>query len=232
MSVVKPLAVTVVVLAVLGGAGVVADFVVRDQAEQQVAQTVQQKLGLESPPDVTLGGVPFSAALVTRKVPDASLSAKDVPLKVSGKAVSFSDVHATARNLVLQDRTVLIDSADVDAVLAYAELSTLAGVPVEATADGRLRVSYKADLFGDSRVAAVSAVPVLDEKGRQLRLTEASIEVAGFPLSDDIAQSIMDAVIRPIPLKLPEGVTLDGIEVEPEGLLLTASLSDLSVPLS
>ncbi len=232
MAVVKPLAVTLVVLAVLGGAGVVADFIVRDQAEQQVAQTVQKKLGLESPPSVKLGGVPFSAALVTRKVPDASLSAQDVPLEVSGKSVSFSEVHATAKDLVLQDREVRIHSATLDAVLPYSGLSTLAGVPVEPTADGRLAVSYTAELFGDSRVAIVSAVPVLDAKGDKVRLTETSIEIAGFPLSDDIAQSIMDAVIRPIPLKLPKGVSLDGLRVEQEGLLLDASLGDVSVPLS
>lgn len=232
MAVVKPLAVTLVVLAVLGGAGVVADFVVRDQAEQQVAQTVQKKLGLESPPSVTLGGVPFSAALVTRKVPDASLSAQDVPLEVSGKPVSFTDVHATAKDLVLQGQQVRIDSAKVTAVLPYSGLSTLAGVPVEGTADGKLKVSYTADLFGDSRVATVSAVPVLDAKGDKVRLTETSIEIAGFPLSDQVAQSIMDAVIRPIPLKVPKGVSLDGLSVESKGLLLNASMSDLSVPLS
>jgi hypothetical protein len=227
----KPLVVTVVVLAVVAGVAFCADYVVRDQAEQQVAKAVQTSLGLESAPEVELGGVSFLVALVTRQVSDASLTAADVPLEVSGKLVSLTSVHATARDISLRGQQVELGSANVDAVLSYDALSTMAEAPVQPAGDGRLTISYTADLFGQSLAVAVSGLPVLDAAGQQVRLTDPTVDIPGFPLGADVAQTILNQVIQPIPLKLPYDVKPDGLSVQPDGVVLTASAAGLTFPL-
>jgi hypothetical protein len=127
---------------------------------------------------------------------------------------------------------VVVTNAEGEAVLGYPALSALAGVPVEATGEpGRLQVSYTADLFGRELVAVVSAVPALSSAGDQLELTEARIAIAGFDLGEDVAQRIMDQLVRPIDFDLPYGVVPDAIAVDDAGMTLELSARDLVVPL-
>ncbi|MEA5054087.1 MAG: DUF2993 domain-containing protein [Propionicimonas sp.] len=231
MAVLKPLAITGGVLVLLAGGAVVGDNLVRDQTEQRVAASVQADLGLEATPEVSLGGVPFSTVFITRKVPQGSLVATDVPVQVSGQAVALDSLTVHAQDIALSDTEVELGSATGEAILPYAALSDLAAAPVESVGDGRLQISYTAHLFGKDRVAAVSAVPEFDPASQQLTLTQTRISIAGFPLSDDVSQAIMDALVKPIPLELPLGIKLDTLNVETPGLRLTATADGLRFPL-
>lgn len=232
MGLLKPLVITGSVLAVLAVGAVVGDNLARGVAEDQVAGRIQTELGLAEPPDVELGGVPFTAVLVTRRVPSAVLTARDVPIEVSGQEVSLERVDVEATDLVLGDARLVVRSAQADVVLGYPAVTTLAGVPVDADAEaGRLQVTYTAELFGQQREAVVSAVPALAATGTRLELTEPRLSIAGFDLGEEVARRIMDALVQPIDLELPYGLVPDSLAVADEGLTLALVADDLVVPL-
>lgn len=232
MAVLKPLLITGSVLALLAAGGVVGDGLARSAAQDQVAAQLQSELGLAERPSVELGGVPFTAVLVTRKVPTATLEAVDVPLEVSGQELSLDRVSVDARDLVLGSGEVVVGQAQAEILLGYPALTTLAGFPVEADTDpGRLKVSYTADLFGRKLVAVVTAVPELAADGTRLELSDPRISIAGFDLGEDVAQRIMNQLVRPIDLDLPYGLVPDSIAVAEDGMTARLTASSVAVPL-
>ena len=231
MGILKPLVITGSVLALLAAGAVVGDGIARSAAQDQVARQLQTGLGLAEPPVVELGGVPFTAVLVTRRVPSATLEGRDVPLEVSGHQVSFDRIDVDATDLRLGNGQVVVTSARARAVLGYPAVGTLAGVPVGHGGQGRLQVSYTAELFGRELVVVVSAVPMLAESRTRLELGEPEISIAGFDLGQDVAQHIMEQLVRPIDLELPYGLMPDAVSAGDEGITLDLSADDLVVPL-
>ena len=231
MGVLKPLVITGSVLALLAAGAVVGDNLARSAAQDQVARQLQTGLGLAEPPVVKLGGVPFTAVLVTRRVPSATLAGRDVPLEVSGQQVSFDRIDVDATDLRLGNGQVVVTDARAQAVLGYPALTKLAGVPVAHGGEGRLQVSYTAELFGRELEAVVSALPVLGESGTRLELTRTQISIAGFDLGEDVAQHIMDQLVRPIDVELPYGLVPDAIAAGDEGITLDLTANELVVPL-
>jgi len=232
MGVLKPILITGATLVLLGTGAVIGDNYARSVAEERVASEVQQELGLAQPPEVELGGTPFAAVLVTREVPTASLSAVDVPVEVSGQQITLDTAQVTAEDLTLGTGEVHVATGRAEALIGYPALSTLARVPVEAGEEpGRIQVSYTADLFGKELVAVVSAVPALSEDGQKLELTETRISIAGFDLGENVAQQIMNQVVEPIDLALPYGLEPESIAAGPDGVTVSVTASDLTVPL-
>lgn len=231
MGALKALAITGLSLAVIGGGAVVGDGVARSYAEGQAAQQVQTALGMAQPPEVELGGWPFSLALLTRRVPTASLSAAEVPLDISGQKVVVQEVEITAEDLSIDGAEITVGSGRADGLVGYPALTQLAGVPVEAGDEaGRVEVSYTAQLFGRELVASVSAVPALSAERDRLLLEHPQIEVVGIQLSDSIAQWIIDQLVAPIPLELPYGLTPEEIAPGADGVRVAVTAQDFLVP--
>ncbi len=232
MGALKTLAITGSAVLLLGAGAVVGDSLFRTAAEDHVAGQLQAELGLAQPPTVELGGVPFSAVLVTRKLPSASASAVDVPLEISGVQVSLDRVSAEGTGLVLGNGQVVVSRATGEAMLGYPALTSLAGVPVEAGDEpGRVQVSYTADLFGRELVAVVSAVPALEESGDRLDLTGPEISIAGIELGPDVADRIISLLVKPIKFELPYGLMPQAISADSAGLTLELAADNLVVPL-
>lgn len=231
MAVLKTLGITALAAAVLGVGGYVGDGYARDATEQQVARSLQTSLNLDEPPEVTLGGVPFSLAFVTRTVPDGRAGSPSVPVEVAGKIVTLDNVTATAQRIRLEDTRVVLGAAQGEAGLDYADLSTLAGVPVDYGEDGRLRVRYTAALFGQQVTAEVSAVPQLDEPAQQIRLVDAELTVAGLALDAAVVQQLLDRIVQPIDVALPYDIRVASLEARPEGLHVGVEGEDVAIPL-
>ena len=230
MGVAKPLAITVTLLALRGVGGVVGDGLARSAAQDEVARQLQSELGLPQRPEVELGGVPFTAVVVTRRLPSAAVSGVDVPLEISGAALSLDRVAVQATDLVLGNGQVVVTEVTGEAVLGYPALTTLVGVPVaDAGQPGRLQVSYTAELFGGERVAAVTARPVLVDGA--IELTEPQITIVGIELGQDVSRRIIEQLVSPIAFELPSGVVADSIAVDAAGLTLDLSARELVVPL-
>jgi hypothetical protein len=227
----KVLAITGVSLAVIGGGAVIGDNVARSYVQDQVARQLQTGLGLAEPPVVELGGVPFSLVFVNHRIPTASLSATDVPLEISGQQVTVDTVEIAAQDLTIDGDRITIGRGRADGLVGYPALTQLAGVPVEAGDEtGRVQVSYTAELFGRELVAMVSAVPVLNDGRDRLLLGEPRIEVAGFELSESVAQWIMDELVAPIDLALPYGLIPESLAADSAGVRVAVTAQDFLVP--
>ena len=199
---------TAVALAVVGGGGYFADQAVRDAAENQVAAQIQAQLGLPAPPEVELGGFPFSLALLTRSVPDATASASVVPLPVAGHDADFTDVQLTTGRISLSDEQVQIAEVSATAELSYDELAKIAEVPVGYAGEGRLELRYEVAVLGRTFSVAVSALPRLDVDEAVIRLTGPRLDLAGVDVGLNLSQEQLDALVQPIDVQLEHGLRI------------------------
>ncbi len=227
----KAVAGTAVTLAVLGVGGYFADSAVRATAEDRVATALQQELDLSARPLVHLGGVPFSLALVTRSVPDASAEAAVVPLAMSGQQVELTDVRLTTGAIQLEDGQARIASARATAVLGYADLARVAGVPVAPAGNGRLELRYARDVLGRELTLAISVRPELDVEAALVRLTDPRLEVGGQSVDVNLSQAQLDAIVEPISVELEQGLRLTSIDPTGAGVGVAVAGEDLAVPL-
>ncbi len=231
MGVLRGLAITGVSLVVIGGGAVVGDGLARSYVEDQVAQQVQTGMNLAEPPTVELGGLPFSTVFITHRIPTANLSAAAVPLEISGQQIIVDAVEIQAQDLTVDGDQITIRLGRAEGVVGYPALTRLAGVPVEAGSEaGRVQVSYTAQLFGRELVALVSAVPTLNEERDRLLLGQPQIQVAGFELSESIAQWIIDELVAPIDLELPYGLIPAALSADESGVRVAVTAEDFLLP--
>lgn len=228
---VKAVVGTVVALAVIGGGGYLVDNAVRDAAEKQVATTMQTELGLSKTPTVSLGGFPFSLAVITRSVPNAEATADRVPLEISGHPLELTKVLVTTGRISVTDRKVEVAEATATAMLSYKDLENVAGVPVSHAGNGRLELRYPIEVLGRRVSAAVSALPRLDVEGAVIRLTEPKLDLAGSNIDISLSQDQLDRLVKPIDVTLDHDLRLtairpaaDGVGVEVGGEHLTLAL--------
>lgn len=231
MGVLKVLAITGVSLAVIGGGAVIGDGLVRSHVQNQVAEQIRTGMNLAEPPSVELGGTPFSLVFLTHRIPTAHLTAATVPLEISGRQIRVDDVEIVAQDVTIDGDRITIGTGRAQGRVGYPALTELAGVPVEAGGQqGRVQVSYTANLFGQDIVAEVSAVPALNDDRDRLLLTEPQINIAGFPLSDAITNWVVNDLVAPISLELPYGLIPDSIAADSTGVEVAVTAQDFLVP--
>lgn len=222
---------TAVAVAVLGGGGYLADNAVRDTTESQVATTIAEELTLAEQPQVELGGFPFSIALLTGQIPDATASADRVPVEMAGHPIELTAVQVRAEQIGVQANPATLGSVDATAILSHDALSTLAGVPVSDGGNGRLQVAYTLNVFGRQLTVGVSAIPVLDQAAQQIRLADRQLQVMGTIFNLDV-DALVDRLIEPIDVSLGYGLTLTAAVPTDAGLHLHATGTDVALPIS
>ena len=218
-----------IVLAVVGLAGWVADNWARGQAEDRVAAAAQARLGLDQEPEVALGGFPFSTALVTKTVPSARLSAASVPLAVSGHGVQLTGVLVDSDRISLDGDQVRLARVTATGVLPYGDLAQLTGVPTSYGGDGRLRLNYTARVGGRQFSVWVSAVPGLAPDGTSIEFTGAELD---SETSASLSRKQLDRLAKSAPLQLPDGVRLTALTPAEGGVAVAALATDLSFTLA
>lgn len=231
MGALRAVAITGISLVVIGGAAVVGDGLARSYVEGQVAGQFQTGMGLAEAPTVELGGVPFSTVFITRRMPSASLSAVNLPLEVSGRQITVDTVDVVARDLTIDGTAITVGYGRAEGLVGYPALTQLAGIPIEAGSEaGRVQASYTAQLFGRELVAVVSAVPLLNEERDRLLLDQPQIQVAGFELSESIAQWIVNELVAPIDLELPYGLAPAAVSAEESGVRVAVTAENYLIP--
>ena len=232
MRAAKWLIVAVVVAAVVVAAAVIADGILRRSVEQRVAQALAVHLNLPEEPAVSLGGSPFSLALFSRTIPSATADAASVPMSISGYDLTLLDVHVDGTDLTFSDTEVVIGQLAAEATLSYADLTTLAGTPVGYEDPGRLRATYTTQVFGLQVEAAASAVPQVDVEAQTVTLDDPTVSVAGFALTPEISQFVINQLVKPIDVSLEDGLILQSVEPTEAGLVLHLTATDFRAPLS
>jgi len=230
----KGLVWTLAVLLVLGVGGYFGDNWLRGYAEKRAAEAIFAELGEGAgAPSVGLGGFPFALALITRSVPQAHLAVDSFPLEISGKKVKLTDVVADTGTVTLGAEEVGVASLTASAVLSYADLSKIAGMPVTDATEGRLKSTYTVELFGQKLSFAISALPEVDVAAQVIRLTKPKVELDVNDRFSDIAlsQDQVDAIVKPIPVKLDHGLRLTRLTPDENGVAIGVDGTNLTVPI-
>lgn len=220
-----------VVLVLLGGGAFLGDNYVRGQAEDQARMEIAAGLGASDDLSVSLGGFPFTLALVSRSVPNAAITASSVPLEVDGQKLSLTDVSITTGTVRMLDTQVQAANVAGAAELSYADLEQLAGVPVGYAGDGRLELRYTTSVLGQEVALAVSALPVLDTAAASIQLTDPSVEVNGSKFDLPVEQRLIDSLVKPIDLKLGYGLAVTAITPAESGLSIAFGGPEVTLPL-
>ena len=227
----RRLLVALVVLAVLL---VATDRIAAAAAARAVAEHVQRSESLPQRPRVTIGGVPFFTQALQGRY-------RDVRLRVDGRRrgdvrVARMDARLAGVRLsigaALRDRpaAVPVDHADASALLRYADLS--AALPERQLAlgeqNGRLRLRGTFTLAGQRYAAtAVGSVRLSDD---EVTVTPTGLRfdgAAAAPLAaTPVALARFTFTVR---IELPLGLRLSALAVRPDGLVVSAAGSHVTL---
>ncbi|QLQ15393.1 MAG: DUF2993 domain-containing protein [Micropruina sp.] len=225
----RRLLVVLAVLVLLGGAAVGGELWTRTYLADQIAQGLQRELALSGPPAVSLTGGPVLVGLARQRLDGVHAETAAWPMTISGYQVTLRDPVVDATGIAIKGRDAVIGRLAATARLDTADLSTLAGVPVQ-TDNGRLAIDYSVTVLGQELTARVSGVPELDPQAQTLKIGDAQISVVGFPLTPELSQQLVDQVVKPIPVTLDYGLKLEAIRVAADGLTLQVTGQDVVLP--
>jgi hypothetical protein len=226
----KGLAWTLVVLLVVGVGGYFGDSFLRAYAQDRIAESVDIHLS-DGKSTIRLGGTPFILAWFTRSVPDAHVEIPSMPQEVSGHPVHLTDVVADTGEIRLTGDGASVAHLIGSARLSYADLSKIAGMPITYAEDGRLQLRYETDVFSSKISLAVSALPDLDVDKQVIRLTDPKFNVNGNPVDIGVTQDQLDALVKPIPVKLDYGLRLTRLSPDGSGVAVGVEGTNLTVPI-
>jgi hypothetical protein len=225
-------AIALVILVVLAGLAVIADFVLRNVAEQRVAEQLEQNLpeGVEGDVQVRLGGFSVIAQYLAGSMQQVDLAAPEltvdgVPISVHveaqdvppaldapvGQATATIEATEASVNSLIEVPGVQGDVVLGDGAVAYSDSVRFLGLPIEYT------VTARATAAGDT--------VLLEPTGVEVGAGGGAIDVSGLVdrlLGDD-----------PIPVcvaeYLPEGVEVQQIAVEPGSATVTLGATGISL---
>ena len=135
MRFLRNLLVTIVVLLVLLGVGVVAtDGMLRDEVERRAAAQIQKPAGFAQKPTVTVEGFPLAYFVLIQEIPAVRVQGDSLTAQVgSNTTVRLSAVDVTLHQVRVQPRTVESDQVSGTAAVSYADLGAGLQVPLLVT---------------------------------------------------------------------------------------------------
>ena len=195
-----------VLVIVLGGLVVAADFVARSLVAEKLAARTKANLGLEQEPDVDFDGFPFVTQLVGGELEGVNMALADISeqdVTLSELTLVLHEVRFSLEDLLDQGGgRVRVAASDGRAELDQADLSQAlerSGAPFSVTIDqGRLLAT------SDIAAQQVEVEPRIE--GSQLILTVPEVGETAIPL--------------PTPV---DGLTYESVEVLPGRLELRFS---------
>lgn len=215
----------VVIVAVL----VALDFGARIVAQDVMASKIEQQ-GLSTKPDVSIEGFPFLTQVASKRFQQVNITATDI----SAGPVTITKVNATAHGIRLNSYAFssgTITSLTGTALISFASLggaltqqvgplgSLLNGAGLNLTQAGPGEVKASLNLLVTTG-SATWRISRLSGNRLNVRLVGSS----GLPSS--LLSSIQDVTLQ-LP-KLPLGLTIDSIDVTPQGV--TGKVSGHDVP--
>jgi LmeA-like phospholipid-binding len=192
------------------------------RAEDRAATALQPHLGSPVQPQVDIEGFPFVTQIITGSVGKIHVVADELGT-TNNAPVILAHADLVMTDVVTNDwfKTMKISHTEGPALLDYAKLSSLARAPLSYGSEGRVQIVVKTTIFRREVDAVITGTPRLDADEQTMTLSDAKISVAGVNLPDFTAQTLLAALLRPIPLKgMPLGLTVLSIEAAEDGLHL------------
>jgi hypothetical protein len=223
--------VVVVVAAVLAALFYGGDAYAHRRVEQQVAATLQTQLGTPRTPSVDVEGRPFLTQVVAQRIGEVHVVADDLGATTDG-VLPIAHVDLTLDDLTTTDwwQTMTAARADGTALVDYDALARTAGAPLAYVGDGRFRLESTTRLYGIAVKATVTGRLALDEAAQTVAIADPTIEVAGVTLPAIVAEELIKAVVRPIPLEgIPFDLRVSSIDPQEDGLHVGLTGSDIQI---
>jgi hypothetical protein len=209
-----------VVLAVLGGALYYGDGYAERRVEQRAATDLQRELATPEPPTVDIEGSPFLTQVAARSIGSVRVVADQVGLSTE-QTLTVTHVDVVLTDVTTDDwfDTMTASHAEGTALIEYAVLRALAGVPLTYVGSGRVEVVTTTTFLGREVTARVTGKPRLNVANQTVTLSNPKINVAGVDLPAFTAAALLRAVLKPIPIGgLPFGLTVIGIDPRDDGV--------------
>ena len=227
----RKLLVGLVVLVLAAVAAVVGtDGCVRRQVERDVAANLQVSVPFTSAPTVQIDGWPFVWHAATRRFSAAHVRAEGMPMKVADREVTLRAIDLTLTDVAYAPDAVTAGRLTGTAELTYADLSTLAGLPVTFSAPDRLEVATRVELLGVGVDAVVSGKPLLDAAAQTITVTEPQVSVAGVSVAPAIVQAILDRTVKPVGVPLQYDLRMTSAKATPTGVALAVEGAGVRFP--
>ena len=221
----------VIVAAVLAAVFYGVDAYTHGRVEREVAAQLQDQLGTPQPPVVDVAGRPFLTKIVGRRLGEVHVVADDVG-KTSSGALPIQHVDLTLHDVTTTDwwKTMNVARADGTALVGYDALKQAAGVPLTYTGDGRFRIEGAQQLYGLTVNATITGRLALDEGKQTVSLADPTVVVSGYTLPDVVADQLIKAVVKPIPIEgIPFELRVDSIEAKDDGLHVGLNGTDIPI---
>ena len=218
----------VVSLVVLLALLVAADRVGASLASSAVATQLQANAGLAEEPEVRIAGFPFLTQAIAGRYDGIAVIAEDVragELTIRRLHTTLGGVEIPLSQALSGDVTqVPVATVTARALVAYDELarrSTDRQLTIAPDGD-RVRVTGSLQVLGQTVSAtAVSRVEVEDGA---LLVTAESYEVGSAAADAALTRALGGRLDLRIPVTgLPYGLTITGVEVQPDGVVVLAS---------
>ncbi len=215
---------TLVVLALLAGASLVVDSVLRNQAERRIAAEVRDAIpGVTQTPDVTIEGFPFVTQVLDDRLGSVRLSAAEATVE----GLRLEDVVVRVHGVTTQPPYVA-DTAEMTALARPDDVSAVLGL------DGMELEVRDAELLATAEVLGMPLDVVLAGRpeGREVVVDVTAFELGGFRVdADDLPGEITSQVqgLRFVISGLPEGMVLTEVTVVDDGVRLAAEGRDLRI---
>ncbi|NYI72254.1 hypothetical protein GGQ54_002814 [Naumannella cuiyingiana] len=219
----------VVSLLVIAGLLVGADRGAVWLVERQQAEQIAADFRVTPPPRVSFAGVPFLTQLAAGRFERVDVSAAEFTVPDGERTLTLRRVELALTD-VRGIEAPVVSRLDGSGTLDWAGVGALVGQPVSYAEPGRIRVDYRAEVFGASVTARVTGTPQLDVATQRLTLADPAVAVADYELPSGVARQLIERLAGPIPLQLPMGLRAERLQAGPDGLAVVVSGTD--VPLT
>ncbi len=222
-------------VALLLAIGVAADFGTARLFESRVTTALQRKYALGQRPIVQVRDFPFLPHLLSGRFSTIDLAADDVharEITVASLELHLHDI-TVPRSVLLGGRgQVRVDRADGEVKLGEAEINRLLAERLQGGSltlgSDEVRLQVRTDVLGRPLTAVV--LGRLGTRAGRIVFTPRSVQVGG------VRDPLLETQLAPrftfdVPLPaLPAGLTVEWIDTEPDGVLLSGHTGPVQVP--
>jgi LmeA-like phospholipid-binding len=217
-----------IVLVVVVGLAVVADFVAKSFAQNKLASEIQQH-GFPKKPSVSIAGFPFLTQVASRNIQKVKISSQNIPegpVQISRVSATMTGIHLnsgfTSGTVSQLAGSVLVTFPSLAKTLnsqigPLGSLVGSSGLTLSAASSDEIKASL------DLVVASGSATWRITRRSNQ-EFSATLVASSGVP------SSLLGA-IRTFSVKIPElplGMKIDSVHITPEGVVGQISGHDLS----
>lgn len=217
-----------IVLLVLAALLLAVDRGAEYLAGRAAADRLAERPEVVGQPDVNVGGFPFLTQVLAREFGAVDVS---VPaLTAQGVPLTDVDLQLSGVTPATGFTSVQVESVDGTAVLTYADLQAASPVPGITYADGgngTVAVSGTLEALGQQ--FEVTGIAALEAQGNTVTVVPQEISTGNDNL-DAAAERLLAGQLVFQAGGLPANVGLTGARGGPDGIVVTASGSNLTLP--